>query len=453
MNDVSVRSKRIVTSEGELDGVLTMRGSKITTVQAVAEAPAPQRTDVLVPDDCVLIPGLVDSHVHINEPGRTEWEGFASATAAAAAGGVTTVVDMPLNSIPPTVDVEALRIKQAAALDRISVDVAFWGGAVPGNLDRLRPMHEAGVVGFKCFLLPSGVDEFGYLDQPALFAAMAEIASFGGLLIAHAEDPAVIESAPPPTGRSYANFLASRPPQAEHAAIGLLLEGIRRTGCRSHIVHLSSAGALDPIAAAKDEGLPLSVETCPHYLTLSADLVPDGATQFKCCPPIRDAGNADALWGALADGLIDCVVSDHSPATAKLKHLDTGDFGAAWGGIASLQLGLPVMWTAAAQRGHTWSELVRWMARGPAELIGLAGDDRVGGDKGRLAAGYDADFCIVAPDETLVVDPRTLLHRNPITPYAGAMLRGVVRETWLRGNRIDPARPDGRLLARSVLRT
>jgi allantoinase len=327
MNDVSIRSKRIVTSEGELDGVLTIRGSRIMIVQAAADAPAAQQTDVLVPDDCVLLPGLVDSHVHINEPGRTEWEGFASATAAAAAGGVTTLVDMPLNSIPPTTDVEALRTKQAAALGRISVDVAFWGGAVPGNLDRLRSMHEAGVVGFKCFLLPSGVEEFGYLDQSALFATMAEIASFGGLLIAHAEDPAVIDSAPPPTGRSYANFLASRPAQAEHAAIGLLLEGIRRTGCRSHIVHLSSAGALDPIAAAKHEGLPLSVETCPHYLTLSAHLVPDGATQFKCCPPIRDAGNADALWAALADGLIDCVVSDHSPATANLKHLDTGDFG------------------------------------------------------------------------------------------------------------------------------
>ncbi|MGX7681407.1 allantoinase AllB [Jatrophihabitans sp. DSM 45814] len=444
MNEFIVRSKRIVTADGEHPGELHIVGEKIVRVRQGDRLgePAPGVPVVEIPDDRAVLPGLVDTHVHINEPGRTEWEGFVSATAAAAAGGVTTLVDMPLNSIPPTTNVAALELKRAAANQRVSVDVAFWGGAVPGNLDDLPRLHDAGVIGFKCFLLPSGVDEFGYLTRLELVAAMRRIADFGGLIIAHAEDAGVIDQAPAATGRSYAGFLASRPPRAEHSAIEMLMDATEETGCRTHIVHLSSAGALDRIAVARAAGLPVTVETCPHYLTLAAEGIPEGATQYKCCPPIRDAANADALWQALSEGLIDCVVSDHSPSTVDLKQLDSGDFGAAWGGIASVQLGFPVMWTEGSRRGYALSDLVRWMCSGPASFTGLSSI------KGELRPGLDADFCIVAPDESLVVDPRSLLHRNPVTPYSGAKLRGVIHETWLRGERVDLAQPRGQLLQR-----
>jgi allantoinase len=272
---------------------------------------------------------------------------------------------------------------------------------------------------------------------------MRRIAAFGGLLIAHAEDPAVIASAGEPAGRSYPAFVASRPERAETEAIGWFLDAVRETGCRAHLVHLSSAAALPLLAAARSEGLPVTVETCPHYLSLDAELVPDGATQFKCCPPIRDRANRERLWQALADGLIDCVVSDHSPCTAELKRLDTGDFGAAWGGIASVQLSLPVTWTEASRRGHSLADLAGWMAAAPARLAGLSG-------KGAIAAGYDADFAVFAPEDSFVVDPSRLRHRNPVTPYAGARLRGVVRETWLAGVQVDGRTPRGRLLRRAA---
>jgi allantoinase len=452
MEDLLVRGRRIVTPDGERPGTVRVSQGRIVVLDGF-DAPAGAGPDgrppdeVVLADDCVLLPGLVDSHVHVNEPGRTEWEGFASATAAAAAGGITTVVDMPLNSIPPTVDLASLRVKQRAAEGQVHVDVAFWGGAVPANsvpagessAEDLLDLHRAGVVGFKCFLLDSGVPEFPPLDRAGLRAAMRRIAAFDGLLIAHAEDPAVIAAAAEPAGRSYQAFLASRPDRAETAAIGWFLDAVRETGCRAHLVHLSSAAALPLVAAARAEGLPVTVETCPHYLSLDAERIPDGATGFKCCPPIRDRGNRDRLWQALSDGLIDCVVSDHSPCTADLKRLDTGDFGAAWGGIASVQLSLPVTWTEASSRGHSLTELAGWMAAGPARLAGLAG-------KGAIAAGYDADFAVFAPDETFVVNPSRLRHRNPVTPYAGARLRGVVRETWLAGVRVDGHTPRGRLL-------
>ncbi len=406
-SETLVRARRIVTPKGERAADVLLRAGRITRVTGYGSEPATPALDV--PDDCVLLPGLVDSHVHVNEPGRTGWEGFVTATAAAAAGGVTTVVDMPLNRIPPTIDVSALGAKQAAAAGRIAVDVGFWGGAIPGNLNDLQPLHEAGVAGFKCFLLPSGVDEFPPLDQEGLTEAMRRIASFGGLLIAHAEAQPVIDAAPRAAGPSYAGFLASRPPEAETAAIENLLATTRRTGCRTHIVHLSAAAALPLVQAAKDEGLPLTVETCPHYLTLEAGQVPDGATSFKCCPPVRDAANREQLWQALGEGLIDCVVSDHSPCTPELKAMDTGDFGAAWGGIASLQVSLPAVWTEAASRGFGLPDLVRWMCPGPARLAGLAG-------KGAIAPGYDADLVVLAPDESMQVDPRTLRQRNPVTP-------------------------------------
>jgi allantoinase len=437
-----LRADRAVLEEG---GRLTERPAAVVLdggrIEAVLDRDAPVTADreIVLSADEALLPGLVDTHVHVNEPGRTEWEGFASATRAAAAGGVTTLIDMPLNSLPPTVDAAALAVKRKAADGQCSVDVGFWGGAVPGNLAELAPLHRAGVFGFKCFLLPSGVDEFPPLDRPGLAAALAEVAANDALMIVHAEDPGLVTDA---HGRRYADFLASRPRAAEDTAIAGLLELAEQTGARVHVLHLSSADALPMIARAKAVGLPITAETCPHYLALTAEEVPDGDTRFKCCPPVREQGNQDALWQGLADGIIDAVVSDHSPSTADLKRLDSGDFGEAWGGIASLQLGLPVVWTEARRRGHELADVVRWMAGNTAGLAGLPG-------KGRIAPGADADLVVFAPDESFTVDVDRLHHRNPITPYAGRTLTGVVRSSWLRGEPIDmDAEPRGRLLTR-----
>ncbi|MDT4943514.1 MAG: allantoinase [Pseudonocardiales bacterium] len=433
------RASRVVTGGGERPAAVVVRDGCIAEIVA-ADRPV-DGFAIDVPDDCVLLPGLVDSHVHVNEPGRTEWEGFATATAAAAAGGVTTIVDMPLNSIPPTVDVAALGMKRESARGQLSVDVAFWGGAVPGNAGELRALHDAGVVGFKCFLLPSGVEEFPPLNPAELATAMSAIADFGGLLIAHAEDEAVIAAAPEPRGPVYRDFLLSRPEDAELRAVESLLSVTARTGCRTHIVHLSSARCLPLIAAARSAGLPVTVETCPHYLTLAAEEVPAGATQFKCCPPIRDAANRELLWQALLDGVIDMVVSDHSPCTPEAKGLDSGDFAAAWGGIASVQLALPAVWTEAARRGVPLTRVAGWMSAAPARLTGLA-------DRGGIEVGRQADLCVFADAEEFTVEPHLLRHRHAVTPYAGRTLRGVVRETYLRGRRIEPGRLDGRATGR-----
>jgi allantoinase len=422
-----ISAHRVVLPDGERSARLTIRSGRIADIEEFGPA------DVTVPESCVLLPGLVDSHVHVNEPGRTGWEGFASATAAAAAGGVTTIVDMPLNSIPPTTSVPALRRKQAAAAGSVHVDTAFWGGAVPGNVGELRALHEAGVVGFKCFLLPSGVDEFGCLDPAQLRTSMARIASFDGLLIAHAEDAASITE---PAGPAYPDFLASRPPAAESHAVQALLTETQRSGCRTHIVHVSAAAVLPLLADARSRGLPVTAETCPHYLTLSAEDV--HGTEYKCCPPIRDAANQDALWQALRDGGLDCVVSDHSPCPPALK---AGGFDTAWGGIASVQLGFSAVWTAAVARGFTLVDVAGWMSAGPARLAGLS-------RKGAIEVGRDADFAVVDPDATWTVDPSQLRHRHPLTPYAGMTLRGVVRETWLRGAPLNGGPPRGRLLVR-----
>ncbi len=435
----------MITPGGERPATVLIRDGLIVSLADYRAAPS---GTVTLADGEVLLPGLVDSHVHVNEPGRTEWEGFATATAAAAAGGVTTIVDMPLNSIPPTVTVAALAEKQAAAAGQLAVDVAFWGGAIPGNVVDLRPLHDAGVAGFKCFLLPSGVAEFPPLGPAGLAMAMTAIASFGGLLIAHAEDQAVIAAAPPAEGRRYTGFLASRPPEAEVRAIAGLLAETRRTGCRTHIVHVSAAAALPLLRAAKADGLPVSAETCPHYLTLRAEDIPDGGTQFKCCPPIRDEANRDGLWAGLLDGTIDCVVSDHSPCTLAAKRLaagdgQRGDFGAAWGGIASVQLGLPVLWTEAARRGIGLDQLAGWLAAAPARLAGLPG-------RGSIAPGQRADFCVFAPDESFVLDAGLLRQRHPVTPYLGQRLRGVVRETWLAGAPIGPGQRRGQLVSAEV---
>ena len=430
------RARRVLLPEGEQAAAVHSEGGRITAITAFDDVPS---TAVTLADDEVLLPGLVDSHVHVNEPGRTEWEGFASATRAAIAGGVTTIVDMPLNSIPATTTVEALHVKRAVAEGQVAADVAFWGGAVPGNLDQLLPLHEAGVVGFKCFLIDSGVPEFPPLDQVGLRAALAELAGVDGLLIAHAEDAEVIAAAPEPSGRSYAGYLASRPGAAEESAIADLAAAARETGARVHVVHLADGDALPILRKARADGVRITVETCPHYLTFAAEDVPDGATSFKCCPPIREAAHREALWTALAETDIDLVVSDHSPCTADLKRLDSGDFGAAWGGIASLQVALPVVWSGARARGLPLGDVVRWMSAAPAELAGLP-------TKGAIAVGRDADLVAFAPDETFSVGD--LQHRNPVSPYDGARLRGVVRRTYLAGRPVTDQSTAGQLLRR-----
>jgi allantoinase len=435
MTELVLRSRRVVTPEGERPAAVRVSGGRIAAVEPY-ESPGDDLGDL------ALLPGLVDSHVHVNEPGRTHWEGFATATRAAAAGGVTTILDMPLNSLPPTVDVEALAVKRRAAAGQSFVDVGFWGGAVPGNVDALQPLHDAGVFGFKCFLAPSGVDEFGHLDAAGLERALRAVE--GALFLVHAEDPdaldpdALLAAA---QSRRYADFLASRPREAENRAVATVVEAARRTRARVHVLHLSSSDALDTLAAARRDGVRVKAETCPHYLSLAAEDVPDGATQFKCCPPIREAANREALWHGLLTGALDCVVSDHSPCPPELKRLDSGDFADAWGGIASLQLGLAVVWTQARRRAYRLADLTRWMAGWPAEIAGLR-------RKGRIAPGYDGDLVAFAPEESFVVDPARLHHRHPVTPYAGQRLYGVVHRTWLRGSPVDDE-PRGRLLSRT----
>ncbi len=438
--DLVVRGARVMTPDGTGPREIGVRAGTIVAVAPLGSGLRGASTLELAADE-TLIPGLVDTHVHVNEPGRTEWEGFASATRAAAAGGVTTILDMPLNSIPPTVTVPALEEKRAAAVEQAFVDVGFWGGAVPGNGTDLRPLHDAGVFGFKCFLIHSGVDEFPPLGRAELEKDLAELAAFGSLMLVHAEDAATIDRAPHPAGTSYASFLASRPGSAETEAIAEVIDLARSTGARVHIVHLSSADALAEIAEAKAAGIRLTAETCPHYLTLTAEDIPDGATAFKCCPPIRGEANRELLWAGLADGTIDCIVSDHSPSPVDLKDLEHGDFGTAWGGVASLQLGLPLVWTEARRRGVALERVVDWMSARPAAIAGLE-------RKGRIAIGADADFAVFAGEEAFVVDAAALWHKNPVCPYDGKTLAGVIRHTFLRGLPVTDDVPGGRLLRR-----
>jgi allantoinase len=433
--DLVIRGQRILTTAGLAPREVGVRGGKIVALEPLGNGLAGAEVIELA-DDETLIPGLVDTHVHVNEPGRTEWEGFASATRAAAAGGVTTIIDMPLNSIPPTTTVDGLKLKREVAEDQAFIDVGFWGGAIPGNKADLRPLHDEGVFGFKCFLLHSGVDEFPHLDADEMEEDMAELKSFDSLMIVHAEDSHAIDRAPHPGGDHYSTFLASRPRGAENKAIAEVIERARWTGARAHILHLSSSDALPMIASAKRDGVKLTVETCPHYLTLMAEEIPDGATAYKCCPPIREASNRELLWQGLLDGTIDCIVSDHSPSTLDLKDLENGDFAVAWGGVSSLQLGLSLIWTEARHRGIPLEQVVSWMGEKPAALARLS-------NKGQLALGYDADFAVFAPDEAFVVDVSKLKHKNPITPYDGKALSGVVRKTFLRGAVVDGQTPGG----------
>ena len=431
-------SRRVVLPDGLRPASIRIRNGVIATVGPYGALGGEDY------GERVIMPGLVDTHVHINEPGRADWEGFASATRAAAAGGVTTLIDMPLNSIPATVSVEALETKAAAAQGQCWVDVGFWGGIIPGNAREARPLWEAGCFGFKCFLAPSGVDQFPHLTEADLRPAMSAIAAFGGVLLAHAEDPGELG---PPAGdsRRYSSYLSSRPPRAEDSAIQLLLRLSGETGCRVHIVHLSSAGSLAPLAAARAGGIAVTAETCPHYLAFNAEEIPDGATEFKCAPPIRESGNRNALWAALRGGRIDCVVSDHSPCPPAMKRKDSGDFSAAWGGIASLELGLSAVWTEACQRCASVEDVVRWMSAGPAKLAGL------GHRKGAIIRGYDADLLVWEPETEFTVEPGRLRQRHKLTPYAGRRLLGLVHKTLLRGEEVNPEGPaTGQVLRRSA---
>lgn len=432
----AVRARHVLVDGAFRPATLLIEGGRIGRVAAYDATPPGALLDL--PDTARVLPGMVDTHVHVNEPGRTEWEGFATATTAAARGGVTTLVDMPLNCVPPTTTVDHLRTKRRAAATSV-VDVGFWGGAVPGNTADLRPMWEAGVFGFKCFLSPSGVEEFPPLAPSELTAVLTEVAAFEGLVLVHAEDPEVLDRAPHAPSRAYADFLLSRPDAAEVTAIRRVLEGARRTGCRVHVLHLSSARALDLLADARAEGLPVTVETCPHYLCLAAEEIPDASPAFKCCPPIRDRGNRESLWQALVEGVIDCVVSDHSPASPAQKMRGNGDLQAAWGGISGLQVGFSAVAHEAGRRGIGLEEVVRWMSTATADLVGLS-------TKGRICEGADADLAVWDVAAPVTVRATELAHRHPITAYEGLALDGSITHTLLRG-----APPGaGRLLERGA---
>lgn len=430
--DLIVRGRRVVTPSGERPAAVHIASGTIQAITSFEDVPS--GVPLHEAGDSVVMPGLVDTHVHINEPGRTEWEGFSSATRAAAAGGVTTLIEMPLNSIPATTTASAYREKTAAAAGKLWVDAGFWGGVVPGNIPELAPLWDAGVFGFKCFLTPSGVEEFAHVAEADLRAAIPVLASLDAPLLAHAELAKIIDaatatlaSAPP---HAYATWLASHPREAENEAIALLLRLASEFHGRVHIVHVSSADALDLLRTAKSKGAPISAETCPHYLTFAAEEFPDGSTEFKCAPPIREAENRERLWGALADGTLDFVATDHSPCLPSMKLPALGDFMGAWGGVASLQLSLPVVWTQARSRGYAVPQLAAWLCSGPAKLAGLEKK------KGTIETGCDADLVVWNPDASFSVDPVRLHHRHKVTPYAGRRLQGMVETTFLRGRKI-----------------
>ena len=451
VSDLIIRGRKVVLPEAVVPASIHIEGGRITSVDAYDEV-KPNCEVIEADEESVVMPGLVDTHVHINEPGRTNWEGFRTATLAAAAGGVTTLVDMPLNSIPPTTTLAGFKSKLEAARGNCHVDIGFWGGVVPGNTSELAGMLDAGVVGFKCFLVPSGVDEFPHVTEEHLREAMPELARLGALLIVHAELPGPIEMAGIPGGplssgrtitnlgsTAYETFLASRPREAENLAIEMMIRLSREFHTRVHIVHLSSADALPMLRAAIDSGVRITAETCPHYLYFAAEEILEGATEFKCCPPIRERENREELWEALADGTLDVVVSDHSPCPSDMKLSESGDFLAAWGGISSLQLRLPVVWTEAHQRGFSFLDISRWLCSAPARLVEL--DKR----KGAIAAGCDADIVIWDPTQEFKVVPDMLQHRYKLTPYQGETLRGVVQKTFLRGKKIYDGGEFGRV--------
>ena len=424
MPEQFIASARIVTPDGERDGAVVVRDGRIERVIGRREIPSGAPLDDH--GDLPILPGLLDVHVHVNEPGRTEWEGFETATRAAVAGGITTIVDMPLNSTPVTTTVDALRQKLRATGGKLTVDVAFHAGLVPGNRDQIEPLIDAGVVGVKAFLVHSGIEDFPNATESDLRAAMPILARRGVALLVHAE----LDGPAPTPGKSYASYLASRPRDWENRAVLLLVALCREYRCPVHIVHLSSADVLDELRDAKSEGLPLTVETCPHYLVFEAGQIADGDTRFKCAPPIREAENRERLWQGLGEGVIDLIASDHSPCPPKMKQLESGDFARAWGGISSLQLGLRAVWTEAQRRGFSLADIVRWMAAAPARLVGL------GARKGAIRPGAQADLVVFDPQARETVRGAELFHRHKLTPYDGLELAGRVRTTYLRGRRV-----------------
>ncbi|HEY8203669.1 MAG TPA: allantoinase AllB [Pyrinomonadaceae bacterium] len=430
--ELVIRGRRVVTEHGVGPASVHITRSYVSAISILEDVPP--GAELIEADDSIVMPGLVDTHVHVNQPGRTDWEGFETATRAAAAGGVTTIVDMPLNSIPATTTLDGLNVKLEAARDKLHVDVGFWGGVVPGNTGELAKLWEAGVVGFKCFLINSGVEEFPNVTEKDLREAMPELARLGALLIVHTELPGPIDaccrSIAGAPARAYETFLRSRPREAENEAVALMIRLCRETGCRVHIVHHSSADALSMLRNAKRFGLPITAETCPHYLHFAAEDISDGATEFKCCPPIRERENREQLWDALRDGTIDFIVSDHSPCPPEMKRREEGDFMNAWGGISSLQLRLPVIWTEARERGFTIEDLTKWLCSEPARQVGLQNL------KAAIKDGYDADIVIWNPDGEVQVEPSMLHHRHKLSPYNGEVLCGVVEKTFVRGQMV-----------------
>jgi allantoinase len=441
MDAWALRSTRIVQDDTLVSGHVLIGGDG--RIEGVAPH-APEQYTLVDVGTLVVSPGLVDCHVHVNEPGRTDWEGYETATRAAAAGGVTSLVDMPLNCIPVTTTADAFAQKLAACRDKCFVDVGFWGGVIPGNARELPALAKAGVLGCKAFMVHSGIDEFPNATRDDLRQAMPLLRAARIPLLAHAEldlGAQVSERDP----RVYRGYLESRPTAWEDAAIEQLIELARETGCHVHVVHLSAATSIPALRAAKAEGLPISVETCPHYLCLEAEAIPDGATQYKCAPPIRDHENREALWRGLQEGVIDFVITDHSPCTPQLKQFERGHFHDAWGGIASLQLGLPTLWTHARERGATITQLARWTSENPARFAGLSAR------KGKIAKSYDADLVVWDPDAAFQVRAETLFFKHRVSPYLGMQLRGVVQRTFLRGREVfDGTRhlgtPSGRML-------
>ena len=424
MSDLVLKSRRVVCPDGIREAALVIEAGRIAAILPFDSAVAGPVIDV---GHHAILPGVIDPHVHINEPGRTDWEGFDTATRAALAGGLTTLVDMPLNSAPVTTSAAHLAIKRAATKGQLHANVGFWGGVVPGNASEIEGLIAAGVLGFKAFLTHSGIDDFPNATAADLRRVMPVLAQHRLPLLVHCELSGEAEGWQPNNPRSYANYLASRPKQWEDEAVALMIRLCEEFNCPVHIVHLSSANALAPIAAAKARGLPLTVETGPHYLYFNAEDIADGQTLFKCAPPIREKANNDQLWAALQAGIIDLVATDHSPAPPALKQLASGDFTTAWGGIASLQLALPVLWTAARPRGATLPDLARWLSENPARLIGQQHR------KGRIAVGYDADLLVLDAEKSFVVREEMLHHKHKGSPYICRELWGVVEQTFLKG--------------------
>ncbi|XP_053706220.1 allantoinase, mitochondrial isoform X1 [Synchiropus splendidus] len=423
----AVRSTRVLIGNEVCPAVIIIENGKIKQIVSHADFTEVDGSQVLDAGNSLVMPGIVDCHVHVNEPGRTSWEGFWTATRAAAAGGVTTIVDMPLNSVPPTTTLGNFQEKQREAAGKCFVDTAFWGGVIPGNQLELRPMIQAGVAGFKCFLIHSGVDEFPHVTDSDLHSAMKQLQDTGSVLLFHAERDVEANTDGASDPRQYSTFLQSRPDVMETEAIRIVTELCRQYQVRCHIVHLSSAQPLELIQAARQSGAPLTVETTHHYLSLCAEDIPVGATQFKCCPPIRGSTNRELLWSALKEGKIDMVVSDHSPCTPELKKLERGDFTQAWGGISSLQFGLSLFWSSASKRGFTLPDVVRLLCHETARLC------RLDNQKGCLAPGYDADLVIWDPEKEFEIKEGNIHHKNKLTPYLGATLQGLVRTTIIRG--------------------